>query len=663
MPNSKKQSSKAINEEQLLLCKVYAETLGKYGKVADLKSAVHNLFLRTYEIRKRICFYALFVVVIVVGVACSSNQEIIDQAVQLTVEAQQGDTKQTDQENANQIESDEFEDSSESAPGESQSSLADSILGKWSGDPGLSVPGMMIDSTYSFESFTFYKDIVIFRGEDGRKNAFFYNFVDENTVELVYSAQGKIGTLQITQSSQESLILTLVYSDEPDKFYESSELNKVANIEEADVPSSLLEAILGKWNSEIEGVDISVEFIAGSMALATLGEDPDFELYRYEFEEPTYLALNNLRYPDEQPTTAEIAMPNEDTLFLWFIHTFEDQKIVEFYGVMHRDAGPWPVTERPANEVLYPFQVRDYQCGYIDIHGNVVIEPRFGECGDFVEGLAPVSPFHSPYENGSINYWGYIDNSGDFVIEPQFRTAYYFSEGLAHVRDLTSGNVGYIDKTGNYIIPPQYDNGDSFSEGLVHVQTHDPQWSGYIDKTGTVVFEVAEDYGAEFHDGLVRVDEGYIDKTGQIVISLNRTKGYFSEGLAAISSSESSGCYYINTQGNTVIQTDFHGCSDFSEGLAAVFQRDPFRCGYINRSGDVVIDLQFEEQCLDFSEGYAILAGFDFDSYGYIDTKGEYIFGPIALSFAREFNNGLARIGIDERWGYIDKNGNYVLEP
>ena len=55
----------------------------------------------------------------------------------------------------------------------------------------------------------------------------------------------------------------------------------------------------------------------------------------------------------------------------------------------------------------------------------MVIEPQFGEVGDFREGLAQVE------KDGK---WGFIDKSGKVGIEPQFDDAEPFSEGLAKVR-------------------------------------------------------------------------------------------------------------------------------------------------------------------------------------------------------------------------------------
>jgi serine/threonine protein kinase len=71
----------------------------------------------------------------------------------------------------------------------------------------------------------------------------------------------------------------------------------------------------------------------------------------------------------------------------------------------------------------------------------------------------------------------------------------------------------------------------------------------------------------------------------------------------------------------------------------------------------------------DFSEGLAAVT-FE-DRLGYIDRNGKFIIPPLIeidpLSLYREgtyqFVEGLARMVVDHRWGYIDADGKYVIPP
>jgi len=556
----------------------------------------------------------------------------------------------------------------------SSNQAANSILGTWEGTPGLTVPGMMIDSTYSYNSFTFYKDVVVFRSEFDEEIAFSYDFTDADTLALTDVVANSVGTLKLTQEDPESLVLTLAYDGKPDEVYESGLLNKVADVE-IEEGVTIQESILGSWTGKLENREVLVEFIAGSMFLT--GEEV-IELAHYEFQAPNRLVIHNLidRYyyvieSEDNSSLIEIRMPNEDTLLFWMVDEIQNvdnqvELVASDFLVLRRESSPSPTLSRPDDEVLYPFYEADTQCGYIDHEGKIAVPVKFAACGDFSEGLARVAPFKFLRDTGFelLDYYGYIDNSGQFVIKPQFAYAGNFVEGIALVREFAGEeSVGYINNTGDYIIQPQYDNGDDFSDGLAYVNTLNPEWGAYIDKNGDVAFEISDDefYGYGFHEGLLRVENGYLDKTGRMVISWSDVDNYdFSEGLAALKSWGTGTCFYINTEGEATIQTDYSGCGEFSDGLAAVYNYDSDTCGYINTKGNTVIDFRFK-QCWDFSEGRAVvLIG---DKWGIIDKDGKTIFGPAEFQFVRNFNEGLARLGNGNNWGYIDLDGKYVLQP
>ena len=546
----------------------------------------------------------------------------------------------------------------ESANENSQPPFANDLFGKWTGNPAVAIT--INGNPRGIQSLTFYRDFVIFYMTDGSEDAFSFNFVDDNTLELVNSDQGVLGIIQITKITSENLNLNLVFNHEPDKTYSSTNLSKVSEVTNENV-QSLREVIHGKWKTSQDG-EYLVDFIANHMAITHRGDASEFSLFRYEFVEPNYLLMEDLFYSGTQPIIVEIGMPNTDTLLLWSIDNYGDNTVAEFFGVMSRVALPANATKRPDKEVLYPLKVSDTQCGYIDYDGEITIEPIYSSCGDFHGSRAIVAPFNVAGE--PFDYFGYINSSGEFVIPPQFVGASSFSEGLARVRDLKTQKVGYINEGGEYVIPPQYDSGNDFSDGLAGVNNFDPEWSAFIDNNGAVAFEF--DYKDfvhgywGFHNSLLRTEWGYIDKTGKLVTSIHRSDHRdFSEGVAGIDPWDGD-CYYINTNGETVIQTNFDSCHEFSEGLAAVWQDNPFTCGYINKDGELGIGLWFE-QCSPFSEGRAVVKVND--QTGYIDIDGNYIFLPEYLNYGGYFHEGLARISIANRWGYINSDGNYILKP
>lgn len=74
----------------------------------------------------------------------------------------------------------------------------------------------------------------------------------------------------------------------------------------------------------------------------------------------------------------------------------------------------------------YAAILQDGLWGFIDISGNIVIEPRFENAKSFSMGLAPI------YQNNS---WGYIDIDGNIVIPTEYVEAFSFSNsGTAYVK-------------------------------------------------------------------------------------------------------------------------------------------------------------------------------------------------------------------------------------
>jgi len=112
--------------------------------------------------------------------------------------------------------------------------------------------------------------------------------------------------------------------------------------------------------------------------------------------------------------------------------------------------------------------------GYIDQHGNVVIQAQFDNAMDFSEGMARVL---------LRGKWGYIDRAGTVMIQPQFSEAGDFSEGLALVG--IGGKWGYVDQRGALAIPMQFDSAERFAEGRAAVEINE-KW-GYIDTQGKYI--------------------------------------------------------------------------------------------------------------------------------------------------------------------------------
>ena len=231
--------------------------------------------------------------------------------------------------------------------------------------------------------------------------------------------------------------------------------------------------------------------------------------------------------------------------------------------------------------------------------------------------------------------WGYINSEGKVIIDFIYDHAGFFVDGTAVV-DL-NGRYGLIDLNGKTVKHPQYDYMGNFSEGLAHIAQYDSDTvsHGFIKKNGTAFFR---DY-------------------------FNNNTGDFHDGLAVFEKDLSFG--YVDTNGEIAIKPEYFMAYDFSEGLAAVADEND-KLGFIDTNGNLVIPFSFEHNI----DGTYLYQGFNNGlaavckdgKFGYINKNGEFIIKP-EFDYAGRFNDGLALVIVDGLYGYIDRNGKYAIEP
>lgn len=126
--------------------------------------------------------------------------------------------------------------------------------------------------------------------------------------------------------------------------------------------------------------------------------------------------------------------------------------------------------------------------GFIDLDGNMVIEPRFDHVGLFYHERAPVL---------LNNKWGYINPVGAFVVEPAYEEAGVFCEGLAVVRTSRQGPFHIMNTDGHLVVNDlRFDELSEFSEGKAIFKREGA--FGCIDKTGKILFGPSKEWSTIF---------------------------------------------------------------------------------------------------------------------------------------------------------------------
>jgi hypothetical protein len=174
---------------------------------------------------------------------------------------------------------------------------------------------------------------------------------------------------------------------------------------------------------------------------------------------------------------------------------------------------------------------------------------------------------------------------------------------------------------------------------------------------------------------------GFADMNGELAIKTDYSSlRCFEEGLATAVPIKGHKVGVINFTGQFVVEPKFDWIGKFSEGLASY--RLGSERGYIDRAGSVIIHLpsnvsapgEFHEGLAEVFVGGAPRTLDDTVSRpdstgGFINKTGEFVFKP---QFSGQgphegFHEGLAAVGINyglnERFGYIDRLGNFVIQP
>lgn len=193
---------------------------------------------------------------------------------------------------------------------------------------------------------------------------------------------------------------------------------------------------------------------------------------------------------------------------------------------------------------------------------------------------------------------------------------------------------------------------------------------GYIDdETRTLAIDLVFEHVGHFSEYLAPASIiahgeevwGYIDTLGQWIITprFDEAKD-FSEGLAGVNIGGLWG--YIDHSGYIAIQPQYSDIYEFSEGLAGVFDSERI-FQYIDKNGAVVIKNNSMSDGSGFSNGLARV--WSNWKLGFINKKGEYVIQP-QYGNAQDFSEGMAAVKVgsffDGKWGYIDENSNFVIK-
>ncbi|MBR5835329.1 MAG: WG repeat-containing protein [Bacteroidales bacterium] len=327
---------------------------------------------------------------------------------------------------------------------------------------------------------------------------------------------------------------------------------------------------------------------------------------------------------------------------------------------------------------------QDGRWGFMDGNARIVVKPVYEDCHDFVNGYAAVK------EDGM---WGYIDRSGTVVISPEYQEAGDFNEdGLAIVRK--GEKYGVINAEGAVLSGIMFDEIGSFSDGFALARSSDLQY--LLDDKGDVHNIDKGYFMGNFSEGMAPVQNmrtgkwGFVNRKGYLVIDMKYDTVYsFSNNIALVKHRNE--YLYLSKEGrrkriegaagqplkfvngfakiSTATGVGFIGkdlklltvygkdASDFNqEGLAAL-ELETGELVYVSRSGRIQFKADYD-RIGNFNNGLAWV--YKNGKYGYINTKGELVIDTL-FTTATDFRDSVAFVSTKDRYGCIRYTPGYKM--
>ena len=324
------------------------------------------------------------------------------------------------------------------------------------------------------------------------------------------------------------------------------------------------------------------------------------------------------------------------------------------------------------------------QYGYMNTHGEQLIETKYDFVSSFSEGLAAV------VLDGK---YGFMNKYGELKIKCEYTSATDFNYGRTIVEK--DGKFGMIDRNNRVLLPFEYSDMGELANKLLYISSNAKY--GYADWNGNIVIEEKFDEAYDFYGpyAMIEIDgmQAMINTIGEYMIApkfstlspisdtlfvctLNGRKGIVSEngtfvvspkydqisefknGLALVSRSDT--IEYININGEVVLSRGYRTYPNFklkgvfNNGAAIVYKKDKY--GRVNTNGDPVTDIAYDnlglgEKFIPFQKG---------DSWGLLSLSNKVLISAKYQSIDLiEDRFVLARM--NDSLGIMDVNGNIIV--
>lgn len=227
---------------------------------------------------------------------------------------------------------------------------------------------------------------------------------------------------------------------------------------------------------------------------------------------------------------------------------------------------------------------------------------------------------------------------------------------------------GLVSTSGNEVLDCKYIQMGVYSGEVLPVQDENKEFN-FIDIEGNRKLNIIDNITISrlgscrenVYTAGINGEMYYVDMANKVILGPYEDAGAFNNGIAAV---KKDGIWYlIDKEGNTVSK-GYVGFAQDAEGL--VVRNSTIMAqtmeGYIllGLDGKQIGDMVYEDVRHFADKTYAAVK-ID-GKWGFIDNQGQLVL-EAEFEDAKSFQNGYAPIKKNGKWGYIDMNGNIVIRP
>ena len=378
---------------------------------------------------------------------------------------------------------------------------------------------------------------------------------------------------------------------------------------------------------------------------------------------------------------------------------WEDGERYDFTNYNEYSIINWGLINNNGNEIL-PLEYRaiadkvtdglleirsNKRIGYVDVTGQILLEPTYKSVGEFVDGYAVVSKVSYYYdENGRDregSVYGVINSQFKEIIPCVFDSIEYEVEIGRFKTDVgyktidgkyvavVNGKELFVDKKYKYCKP----FGDTCSIAVRVADGHVKY--GLIDKQSSdilpPIFSRLDLIENELYKFKINDLYGLVTSKGNIILQ-NKYNGIgkFEDNLACVQiNALSKKLYgYIDSSGNEILPPSYEFIGKRNHKYAVVMKNNLWGLfGIENHQLKIFPNVSFLGPCMENHCKINIGGMYDKNSkkttgglWGYVSVDGQVVIEPI-YEQAYGFSDGMAAVKLNGKWGFINSEGIIVV--